>query len=98
MPMRASVRPIPRLRSSKTLLERLLRFSGTETAPAFLGVSHFRTENRIPLFLKILYHRLDARRTAMAMTTLDKKPLQTARTPWPAEITAEFERERQSPN
>src|SRR5580704_19644353 len=26
----------------------------TETAPAFLRLSHFRTENRIPLFLKML--------------------------------------------
>ena len=34
----------------------------------------------------------------MAMTMLDKKAVQTARTPWPPEITAEFERERQSPN
>ena len=34
----------------------------------------------------------------MALTTLDKKPLDTARTPWPPEITAEFERERKSPN
>ena len=34
----------------------------------------------------------------MALTTLDKKPVDTARTPWPPEITAEFERERKSPN
>jgi len=34
----------------------------------------------------------------MAMTMLDKKAVQSARTPWPPEITAEFERERQSPN
>ena len=34
----------------------------------------------------------------MALTTLDKKPLQSAHTPWPSEIAAEFERERASPN
>jgi beta-alanine degradation protein BauB len=34
----------------------------------------------------------------MALTMLDKKAVQTARTPWPAEIAAEFERERKSPN
>ena len=34
----------------------------------------------------------------MALTTLDKKPIDTARTPWPSEIAAEFERERRSPN
>jgi mannose-6-phosphate isomerase-like protein (cupin superfamily) len=34
----------------------------------------------------------------MALTTLDKKPVDTARTPWSPEITAEFERERTSPN
>jgi hypothetical protein len=30
------------------------RWPETETAPAFLRWSHFRTENRIPLFLKML--------------------------------------------
>ena len=34
----------------------------------------------------------------MALTTLDKKPVDTAHTPWPPEIAAEFERERQNPN
>ena len=34
----------------------------------------------------------------MALTTLNKKPIETARTPWPSEITAEFEREKKSPN
>src|ERR1700693_75360 len=34
----------------------------------------------------------------MPLTTLDKKPVETARTPWPPEITAEFERERLNPN
>jgi hypothetical protein len=34
----------------------------------------------------------------MALTMLDKKPEQAAKTPWPVEIAAEFERERRSPN
>ena len=34
----------------------------------------------------------------MAMTMLDKQAVQSARTPWPPEIAAEFERERKSPN
>src|SRR5436305_13765568 len=42
--------------------------------------------------------RTGSRRNAMALTTLDKTPVQSARTPWPPEIAAEFERERASPN
>jgi quercetin dioxygenase-like cupin family protein len=34
----------------------------------------------------------------MALTMLDKKAVNTAKTPWPPEIAAEFERERKSPN
>ena len=34
----------------------------------------------------------------MALTMLDKKAVNTASTPWPPEIAAEFERERKSPN
>ena len=34
----------------------------------------------------------------MALTMLDKKPLQADRTQWPAEIKAEFERESRSHN
>ena len=34
----------------------------------------------------------------MALTMLDKKPVNAAKTPWPPEIAAEFERERTSPN
>ena len=34
----------------------------------------------------------------MAMTMLDKQAVQSARTPWPPEIAAEFERERRNPN
>ena len=34
----------------------------------------------------------------MALTTMDKKPVETARTAWPPELAAEFERERKSPN
>ena len=34
----------------------------------------------------------------MALTMLDKKAVNTVKTPWPPEIAAEFERERKSPN
>ena len=34
----------------------------------------------------------------MALTMLDKKPVDTRTSAWPPEITAEFERERKSPN
>jgi beta-alanine degradation protein BauB len=34
----------------------------------------------------------------MALSMLEKKAVQSARTPWPQEIAAEFERERKSPN
>jgi quercetin dioxygenase-like cupin family protein len=34
----------------------------------------------------------------MALTMLDKKAVNTASTPWPPEIAAEFERELKSPN
>ena len=34
----------------------------------------------------------------MALTMLDKKSVNTTKTPWPPEIAAEFERERKSPN
>src|SRR5690348_12431514 len=40
----------------------------------------------------------NARRNTMALTMLDKKAVNTAKTPWPPEIAAEFERERKSPN
>ena len=34
----------------------------------------------------------------MALTMMDKKPLDAKTTAWPAEIAAEFEREKKSPN
>jgi mannose-6-phosphate isomerase-like protein (cupin superfamily) len=34
----------------------------------------------------------------MAMTMLDKKAVHSEKSPWPPEITAEFERERKAPN
>jgi len=34
----------------------------------------------------------------MALTMLDKTPVAAAKTAWPAEITAEFEREKKNPN
>ena len=34
----------------------------------------------------------------MALSMLEKKAVQSAHTPWPQEIAAEFERERRSPN
>ncbi len=34
----------------------------------------------------------------MALTMLDKKPVAATKAAWPAEISAEFEREKKSPN
>ena len=34
----------------------------------------------------------------MSLTMLDKTPLKAETKPWPAEIQAEFEREKQNPN
>src|SRR5881227_1633806 len=48
---------------------------------------------------KLLYHRVKVqRRNTMALTMLDKKPVDSKTSAWPAEIAAEFERESKSPN